>query len=126
MSEETKKKVLIAEDEQTLLKTIEFTLKDKGYETITATDGEEALNLIKKHKPDVVLLDILMPRKSGLDVLKEMKADSELSDIVVLLLTNLSDEESISQGVALGARGYFIKSDMTLDEVAEKVDEVVN
>ena len=67
-----------------------------------------------------------MPRKSGLDVLKEMKADSELSDIVVLLLTNLSDEESISQGVALGARGYFIKSDMTLDEVAEKVDEVVN
>lgn len=126
MSEETKKKVLIAEDEQTLLKTIEFTLKDKGYETIVATDGEEAFDLIKKHKPDVVLLDILMPRKSGLDVLKEMKADSELSDIVVLLLTNLSDEESISQGVTLGARGYFIKSDMTLEEVAEKVEEVVN
>jgi len=126
MSEETKKKVLIAEDEQTLLKTIEFTLKDKGYETIVATDGEEAFDLIKKHKPDVVLLDILMPRKSGLDVLKEMKADSELSDIVVLLLTNLSDEESISQGVTLGARGYFIKSDMTLEEVAEKVEEVFN
>jgi two-component system, OmpR family, alkaline phosphatase synthesis response regulator PhoP len=126
MSEETKKKVLIAEDEQTLLKTIEFTLKDKGYETITATDGEEALKQIKEQKPDVVLLDILMPRKSGLDVLKEMKADDELSDIVVLLLTNLSDEESISQGVALGARGYFVKSDMTLDEVAEKVEEVVS
>jgi DNA-binding response OmpR family regulator len=126
MPDETKnKKVLIVEDEQTLLKTIEFTLKDKGYETFTAADGEIALQQIKENKPDIILLDILLPKKNGLDVLKEMKLDSELAETPVLLLTNLSDEESISQGVALGARGYFVKSDMTLDEVAEKVAEVL-
>lgn len=118
-------KVLIVEDEQTLLKTIEFAVKDKGYETLTAMDGEEASRIIKEEKPDAILLDILLPKKNGLDVLKEMKDDEETADIPVLLLTNLSDEESISQGVALGARGYFVKADMSLDEVAEKVGELL-
>lgn len=118
-------KVLIVEDEQTLLKTIEFAVKDKGYETITAMDGEEASRLIAEEKPDAILLDILLPKKNGLDVLKDMKDDEATANIPVLLLTNLSDEESISQGVALGARGYFVKADMSLDEVAEKVQEIL-
>lgn len=125
MSDEQGKKVLIVEDEQTLLKTIEFTLKDKGYEVFVAMDGEEASKLIKEKKPDIVLLDILLPKKNGLEVLQEMKDDPEVANTPVLLLTNLSDEESISQGVSLGARGYFVKSDMTLEEVAEKVAEVL-
>lgn len=125
MSDEKSKKVLIVEDEQTLLKTIEFTLKDKGYEVFTAMDGEVASSLIKEKKPDIVLLDILLPKKNGLEVLQEMKDDPEVANTPVLLLTNLSDEESISQGVSMGARGYFVKSDMTLEEVAEKVAEVL-
>ena len=125
MSEEQGKKVLIVEDEQTLLKTIEFTLKDKGYEVFVAMDGEEASKLIKEKKPDIILLDILLPKKNGLEVLQDMKEDPEVANTPVLLLTNLSDEESISQGVSMGARGYFVKSDMTLEEVAEKVAEVL-
>jgi len=125
MSDEQGKKVVLVEDEQTLLKTIEFTLKDKGYDVHTAMDGEEASNLIKEQKPDIVLLDILLPKKNGLEVLQEMKDNPEVADTPVLLLTNLSDEESISQGVSMGARGYFVKSDMTLEEVAEKVAEVL-
>jgi DNA-binding response OmpR family regulator len=125
MSDEQGKKVLIVEDEQTLLKTIEFTLKDKGYEVFAAMDGEEASKLIKEKKPDIILLDILLPKKNGLEVLQDMKNDPEVANTPVLLLTNLSDEESISQGVSMGARGYFVKSDMTLEEVAEKVAEVL-
>ena len=124
MSDE-KKKILIVEDEQVLLKTIEFTMKDKGYITITAMDGEEASKQIIDSKPDLVLLDIMLTKKNGLDVLKEMKDNEATKDIPVLLLTNLSDEESISQGVVLGAKGYFVKADMSLDEVAEKVAEVL-
>ena len=117
--------VLVVEDEPTLLKTIEFTLKDKGYTVLSAMDGEEASKLISEKKPDIVLLDILLPKKNGLDVLRDMKNDVETKDIPVLLLTNLSDEESISQGVVLGARGYLVKADMSLDEVAEKVEETL-
>ena len=124
-NESQSKKVLIVEDEQALLKTIDLTIKDKGFQTLTALDGETASELIKKEKPDLVLLDILLPRKGGMEVLREMRADEETKDIPVLLLTNLSDEESIAEGVQLGARGYFVKADLTLDEVADKVIEVL-
>lgn len=117
--------VLVVEDEQTLLKTIEFTLKDNKYNVLTAMDGELASQIIAEKKPDIVLLDILLPKKNGLDVLRDMKNDPATKDIPVLLLTNLSDEASISEGVVLGARGYFVKADMSLDEVAEKVADTL-
>ncbi len=120
------KKVLVVEDEQILLKTIQFTLKDAGYEVLVAMDGEEASSAIAEHRPDIVLLDILLPKKNGMDVLREMRANESTKNIPVLLLTNLSDQESISDGVALGAQGYFVKSDMTLDEIAAKVAETLS
>lgn len=124
MSDGSQKTVLIVEDEKSLLKTIELTLKDKGYKILTATDGEKAYQKIADEKPDLVLLDVLLPKKSGLEILEEMKKNGEIASTPVLLFTNLSDEESISRGVALGARGYFVKSDMTLSEIAAKVDEI--
>jgi len=119
------KKVLVVEDEQILLKTIQFTLKEAGYEVFVAMDGDEASKSIKEHKPDIVLLDILLPKKNGLDVLREMRDFEPTKNIPVLLLTNLSDQESISEGVELGAQGYFVKSDMSLDEIATKVAETL-
>lgn len=124
MSDNAQKTVLIVEDEKSLLTTIDLTLKDKGYRTLTASDGEQAFNKITDEKPDLVLLDILLPKKTGLEILQDMKKNGEIANIPVLLFTNLSDEESISQGVALGARGYFVKSDMTLAEIAAKVQEI--
>jgi len=119
------KKVLIVEDEQVLLKTIEFTVKNRGYETVTAIDGETAIKLIKDENPDLVLLDVMIPRKNGIEVLREMREDNLFKETPVILLTNLSDEETISQGVTLGAKGYFVKADLTLDEIADKVDEIL-
>jgi len=119
-----KPSILVVEDEQTLLKAVTYALDEAGFHVSSAVDGESALEKARE-KPDLVLLDVIIPRKSGLEVLKAMKDDPELADIPVLLLTNLSDDDSVSQGVALGARGYLVKSNYDLESVVAKVKEVL-
>lgn len=119
-----KPSILLVEDEQTLLKALTYALEEAEFKVSTAIDGDSALEKAKE-KPDLILLDIILPRKSGLEVLKFLKDDPELSDIPVLLLTNLSDDESISQGISLGARGYLVKSNYDLESVVAKVKEVL-
>lgn len=116
--------ILVVEDEQTLLKAVTYALDEAGFNVSSAIDGDSAMEKVRE-KPDLVLLDIIIPRKSGLEVLREMKADPALSDIPVLLLTNLSDDDSVSQGIALGARGYLVKSNYDLESVVAKVKEVL-
>ncbi len=118
------KTILVVEDEQTLLKALVFALEDAGFPVSTASDGETAMDKIAQ-KPDLVLLDIILPKKNGLEILKNMKANAETSDIPVIMLTNLSDDESISRGVELGARGYLVKADYDLDAVIKKVKEAL-
>ena len=117
--------ILIVEDEQSLAKTMEFALADAGYVVVSAVDGEEGIEKAESAAPDLILLDILLPKKSGLEVLQEIKKNPRLQSIPVFMLTNLSDEHSISEAIAGGARGYFVKSDMTLEDLVAKVKEIV-
>ena len=93
--------------------------------TDRAADGVEALEKMRADKPDLVLLDLLMPRKSGEEVLEAMKNDDDLKDIPVLITTVKDDQETISRCAVLGVRGYFVKAHYTLDEIIAKVKEVL-
>ena len=119
------KTILLVEDEEMLLKSIEEHFRKSGFDVVTASNGNEALTQAKEHRPDLVLLDIVLPQKSGLEVLQEMRADKNLHYIPVLMLTNLDDEQTISQAVALGARGYILKADIELKEIVAKVKEIL-
>src|SRR3990167_6177132 len=114
-------KVLIIDDEQGVLKMYGDYLKMEGIEPLTASDGQAGIQLAKEQKPDVILLDIIMPRYNGLDVLKDMKKDEELKNIPIFLLTNLPQESSGDKAKALGANGYLVKAEyepkMVLDVI---------
>lgn len=118
-------KILIVEDDNILAKAFNITLKDEGYETLVAVDGEDAVEKLKKFMPDLILLDLIMPKKSGEDVLREIKNNPKLKDIPVLISTVKSDTGSIARCVALGIRGYFIKAHYTLEDIAKEVKKVL-
>ncbi len=117
--------ILVIEDEQTILKAISIALEEAGFKVLSAIDGETGEQMAVTQAPDLILLDIILPRKNGLDVLKGLKGNEATSAIPVILLTNLSDTETVSQGVALGARGYLVKANYSLDEVVTKVKDVL-
>ncbi len=103
-------KVLIIDDEKGVLKMYSEYLQVGGVTPLSATDGGTGIKIAREQKPDVILLDILMPRYNGLDVLKDIKADNELKDIPVFLLTNLPPESSGDKAKSLGAAGYLVKA----------------
>lgn len=104
-------KVLIIDDEKGILKMYEEYLKTAKIEVISASDGQTGINMARSQKPDVILLDIIMPKYNGLDVLKEMKKDPEIKDTPVFLLTNLPEECSGDKAKELGAAGYLVKAE---------------
>lgn len=114
-------KVLIIDDEKGVLWLYEQSFKAKGITIFTAENGEQGLEIAKKEKPDAILLDIIMPRQNGLDVLKMIKQDEILKEIPVYLLTNLPMEASGSKPAELGAAGYFVKAEFEPNIVAEKL-----
>ena len=117
--------ILIVEDDNILAHAIEVALRAGKLKTDRAADGVEALEKMRADKPDLVLLDLLMPRKSGEEVLEAMKNDDDLKDIPVLITTVKDDQETISRCAVLGVRGYFVKAHYTLDEIIAKVKEVL-
>ncbi|EKD43145.1 MAG: PAS/PAC sensor hybrid histidine kinase [uncultured bacterium] len=119
------KKILIVEDDNILAKAFTIALKDAGFDTMVAIDGEEALEKVRNFKPDLILLDLIIPIKSGEDVLAEIKRDDELKNIPVLVSTVKSDTDSIGRCAALGMRGYFIKAHYTLDDIIKEVKKVL-
>ena len=116
------KKILFVEDEASLQKTLGVKLKDKGYNVISAFDGEVGLLLAEKEKPDLILLDIILPKKSGFEVLEELKANEKTRNISVLILTNLESVEEIEKALELGSTTYLVKANYSLDEVVEKIE----
>lgn len=126
MLEKNRKKILIIEDEQTLIKALEFSLNKENYSIAVAIDGESGLELVRELKPDLVLLDIILPKMNGFEVLKNIKADKKLSRIPVLILSNLGDEADVAKGVNLGAIGYLIKTNYRIDEVKEEIKQILN
>lgn len=115
------KKILFIEDEATLQKTLGDILKKENYEVISALDGEIGLRLAKTKKPDLILLDIILPKIEGFDVLKDLKEDPETKKIPVIILTNLEKMEDVEKALRLGATTYLVKTDYTLGEVIEKI-----
>lgn len=119
-------KILIVEDDTFLSKMYYDKLSLEGiFEVQTTESGERALSLIKEVKPDLVLLDIMLPDINGVQVLKEMKKDRGLSDAHVLMLSNLNEKDYISESLSLGADGYLIKAHFTPNEVVDKIKQVL-
>ena len=120
---EKKQKVLMMEEDRFLRKIYKNKLIREGFEFIEATNGQEGLNKVISEKPDIVLLDLILPRKSGFDVLIDMKRNSETKDIPVIILSNLSQESDIKKGFSFGAKEYLVKSEISLSDVVDKVKE---
>ena len=115
------KKILIAEDEEVLLNVLKDRFEAEGWEVTTARDGEEAVESIKKIRPDLVLLDLLMPKKDGFEVLKEIRGDPEFKTLpIIVVLSNLGSGEDIKKALALGANDYFVKTQHPMSEIVEK------
>ena len=119
------KKILFIEDEFTLQKSMGEFLEKAGFKTIQALDGEIGLNLAEKEKPDLILLDLILPKISGFEVLKRLKENKETKDIPVIILTNLEESTDVGKSLELGATTYLVKSDQSLDDVLERIKETL-
>lgn len=121
-----KKKILIVEDDKSLREMYQLRLSINGYDVLEARDGEEGLDLAIKEKPDLIMLDIMMPKMSGMDVLDIIKSTPETKDIPVILLTALNEESVRSKGLVYGAEDYLVKSQTMPGKVVEKIEEVLS
>lgn len=110
-------KVLVVEDNNVLADALMIVLKKEGYELSLAVDGEEAEKMIQQELPDLVLLDLLLPKKSGLEVLRAMRKDPTTKDISVVILTNFEQDTSVSDTKKLEVKDYIVKSNMSISEV---------
>lgn len=120
------KKILLVDDDPVLTRMYQKKLENDGYLVETAADGDTALDKIHSSRPDLVLLDIMMPRLNGFEVLKQLKAHTETSTIPVVLLSNLSSsDEDILKGIQLGALTYLIKAGNRPSVVVAKVKEIL-
>lgn len=120
-----KKLLFLAEDDPLMNRMYGRAFKLAGYDLTEAPDGEAAIKRLKEMnpKPDIALLDIMMPNKSGFDVLRAMKEDKDLKDIPIILLSNLSGQEDAKKGIELGADLFMIKSEFSPKQIIEKVEE---
>lgn len=117
--------ILLVEDDQMISTMYQTKFSLEGYAIDVASDGQTGLEKAKSMKPDVILLDIILPRLDGFSILKEVKADPATSKIPVILLTNLGQDEDVKKGKTLGADDYFIKSNHTPAEIVAKVKDVL-
>ena len=120
-----KRNVLIAEDEIIYATVFKLKLESEGFNVTHAKNGKEAIEMAKKSKPDIILLDLMMPEKDGFQVLRELKEDIKLRDVPVVIMTNLSQSSDIEEALGLGAKTYLIKADITADEMIIKVKETL-
>jgi CheY-like chemotaxis protein len=121
----TKKKILLAEDDRFLRRACETALTRRGLHVVAAEDGEQALALIRSERPDLVLLDLLMPKMTGIEVLRTLRADPEIANIPVLILSNSSRELEMHDAESLGVVGYFIKANFSLQELVDRIAKMV-
>ena len=119
-------KILIIEDDAVLQKSLNEYLSSEGFDTLCAADGETGLQKAIAEKPDLILLDIILPKKDGYEVLQEVKANPETLNIPVVLLTNLDGVADVEKALELGATTYLVKADYKLEEVTEKIKEILN
>ena len=114
-----REKAVIADDEPNIVISLEFLLRREGFEVLVAVDGEEALAKARAERPDLVLLDVMMPKMNGFDVCQALRSDPELASMRVLMLTAKGRETEVSKGLGLGADAYMTKPFSTKDLVAQ-------
>lgn len=114
-------RVVLVEDEEVLLEVLESKLKKEGFEVFSAKDGMAGLDLIKAIRPDIILLDVVMPRMDGFEVLENLKKDPELSKIPVIIISNSGQDVEIGRALALGVKDYLVKAEFDPQEVLDKI-----
>lgn len=119
------KKILFIEDEAALQKTFGDMLDIKGYKMLSALDGETGLKLAKNEKPDLILLDLVIPRIHGLDVLAQLKKDERTKEIPIIILTNLEGINEVEKALELGATTYLVKAQYNLEEVFDRIKKTL-
>lgn len=125
LQQEQKTRILLVDDDTDLADLYRQEFLDAGFEFFYLNDCRECLGHVKTVKPDVVLLDILMPHMSGLEVLKLLKQDSDIAPTPVVLLTSVQDDEVIKEGLAAGAAGYLMKPELTAEQVVSEVSHIL-
>jgi DNA-binding response OmpR family regulator len=118
------RRVLLAEDDRFLRKAAGAMLRRQGFTVLTAEDGEEALRIARAEMPDLILLDLIMPKMQGFEVLKALKRDSETFPIPVIVLSNLGQESDSQAAREMGALDYWVKANLALEELVKRVEEV--
>jgi len=120
------KKILIIEDEEIMFSLLEKRLKGEGYDIQIARDGQAGLAMMRQEKPDLVLLDIIMPKMNGFDVLEAMRADSSLKDVSAIIISNSGQSVELDRAKELGVKDWLIKTEFDIQEVLAKVKKQLN
>ena len=123
MAAKSKRKLLVVEDDFFLIKVFQAKLEESGYEVRVATDGKLALETLETYTPDMILLDLVMPRMDGFEVLAELKRNKQWKNIPVIVLTNLGQESDIERVEKLGVKDYLVKADIPIHDVVNKVEQ---
>ena len=118
-------KILFVEDEPTLQKELKEILEQEKVKIVSAFDGEQGLKAAQTEKPDLILLDLILPKKDGFEVLKDLKADEKTKNIPVIVLTNLEGIGDVEKALELGATTYLVKANYKLDDVIAKIKELL-
>lgn len=127
MAEEKKKtKIVLVEDDLFMSGILTRHLIGEGFAVVLMADGDQAFDHIAVERPDIVLLDIVLPGRSGFDILQKLKQVESTKSIPVLILSNLGSKEEIQRGIDLGAEGYLIKANSTIEEITEKVRGILS
>lgn len=116
-------KILIIEDDEILSKVVAEELKESQFEVVQAFDGQSGFDMVKSEKPDLVLLDIMMPKMNGFEVLEEIKNSIDLKVIPVIMLTVLGSDDDVKKGLQMGAKDYIVKSQHAVGEIIDKVKQ---
>jgi CheY-like chemotaxis protein len=117
--------ILLAEDDRFLRKAADTALRRHGFSVVTATNGEEALEALRTMKPDLILLDLIMPKVQGFEVLRSVKENPATAHIPVVVLSNLGQEGDVKRAMESGATAYFVKANLTLEDMVTQVESVL-
>lgn len=118
-------RILLVEDDRILRRAVQTTLRRHGFNVVAADDGEKALRLAKTEVPRLVLLDLIIPKVQGFEVLRRLKQDPKTASIPVVILSNLGQESDVKQAIALGAVDYLVKANLSLDQLVKKVGQLL-
>ena len=121
MDENKKISILLIEDDSYISDMYRIKMESENFEVAIASDGIIGIKMLEKQKPDIVLLDIVMPKIDGFSVLKTIKKNPDLKEVPIVLLTNLGQKENVQRGFELGASGYIVKAHFTPSEVVQKI-----